>query len=192
MLRLFVGLGNPGKKYSNTRHNVGFNVLDRLAERYKININNIGFKGLYYKGHLFQKPVMLLKPQTYMNLSGLSVSQVVNMYKIPLDKLMVIYDDLDLPLGRIRIRLKGSAGGHNGMKSIIESIGNSKDFPRLRIGIGKSFDIEAKNHVLSRFSSDESVVIDKIINRCCDAVEQIIKTDDIVRAMNEFNAFESI
>ncbi len=192
MLRLFVGLGNPGSKYYNTRHNLGFLVLDRFSKRHNIDINNVGFKGLYYKGHLYGEPIMLLKPQTYMNLSGSSVCQAVNMYKLPLENMMVVYDDLDLPLGRIRIRLKGSAGGHNGMKSIIENLGNSMNFPRMRIGIGKQMDMEARTHVLSRFSKKEAVIADKVIDRCCDAIGQIIKTNDIIQAMNEYNAYENL
>ncbi|MFW5799192.1 MAG: aminoacyl-tRNA hydrolase [Spirochaetota bacterium] len=197
MLRLIVGLGNPGRKYINTRHNVGFDVIDRLSDNYNFKLNSTGFKGVYYKGQILDNPVMFLKPMTYMNLSGISVSQAVNMYKLPVDRLLVIYDDMDLPLGKLRIRSKGSSGGHNGMKSIMESLGNTKEIPRMRIGIGRTPDDDTPigntiNYVLSDFSKSESEIINKVIDKACIAIEELIKSDDIVKVMNEFNSNEIV
>ncbi len=191
MFKLFVGLGNPGRKYKNTRHNIGFDVIDRIAEIHNVKINSVGFQGLYYKGTILDEPLILLKPQTYMNLSGTSVSSVASMYKIPPENIMIIYDDMDLPLGRIRIRIKGSAGGHNGMKSIISSLGNNTNIPRMRIGIGKT-EHNTINYVLSKFSKEEKEKLADVINKATYAIEDIIKTKDIIRAMNEYNSDTSI
>jgi peptidyl-tRNA hydrolase, PTH1 family len=197
VLRLIVGLGNPGRKYINTRHNVGFDVIDRLSDNYNFKLNSTGFKGVYYKGQILNKPVMFLKPMTYMNLSGISVSQAVNMYKLPVDRLLVIYDDMDLPLGKLRIRSKGSSGGHNGLKSIMESLGNTKEIPRMRIGIGRTLDDDTPigntvSYVLSDFSNSESEIINKVIDKARIAIEELIKSDDIVKVMNEFNSNEIV
>ncbi len=185
-----MGLGNPGLKYNKTRHNIGFNILDRLAYKHDVKIGNVGFKGLYYKGKILDEKVILLKPQTYMNLSGESVSQVVNMYKIPIEDVYLIYDELDLPLGKIRIRQQGSAAGHNGVKSVIQHLGNKQNFPRLRVGIGNNKEQDTKARVLSKFSKEESKIIDKVIDECCEVLEDIIKYNDILRTMNEFNSHQ--
>ena len=146
---LIVGLGNPEEDYSKTRHNMGFNVVNKIANEYGIEINKKKFDGLVGEGIIENKKVMLLKPQTYMNLSGKSIIQVVNFYKIPEENLLVIYDDFDTEPGKIRIRKFGSAGSHNGMKSIIGLLKTEK-FPRIRIGIGKPQDknIDMITHVI--------------------------------------------
>ncbi|XP_023645983.1 peptidyl-tRNA hydrolase, chloroplastic isoform X1 [Capsella rubella] len=150
---LIVGLGNPGKKYQGTRHNVGFEMLDALADAEGISMSTVNFKALFGKGVIGNIPIMLAKPQTYMNLSGESVGQIVSFYKIPLKQVLVIYDDLDLPFGKLRLLPKGGHGGHNGMRSIIDRLKGSRDFPRLRIGdvlICLHFDIPV-SHCFFRF-----------------------------------------
>ncbi|MCQ2559897.1 MAG: aminoacyl-tRNA hydrolase, partial [Clostridia bacterium] len=149
---LIVGLGNPGSAYSLTRHNVGFRLIDILSREWQIEVKQNKFKGQYGIGQAEGQKVILLKPQTFMNLSGESVVPFLNWYQVPQENLIVIYDDLDLPLGKIRIRAKGSSGGHNGLKSIIAQLG-SQEFSRVRVGIGKSEQIETVNWVLSRFAS---------------------------------------
>ena len=136
-MKLIVGLGNPGKEYENTRHNCGFMAIDYLAQDLGVTINQAKFKGLYAKIKVEGEDVILLKPQTYMNLSGESVSEVMKFFKIDKEDVLVIYDDLDLPVGKIRIRANGSAGGHNGIKSLIAHL-NGQDFKRIRIGIDQS------------------------------------------------------
>lgn len=135
-MKLIVGLGNPGKEYENTRHNCGFMAIDYLAQDLGVTINQAKFKGLYAKIKVEGEDVILLKPQTYMNLSGESVSEVMKFFKIDKEDVLVIYDDLDLPVGKIRIRANGSAGGHNGIKSLIAHL-NGQDFKRIRIGIDR-------------------------------------------------------
>ncbi|PLX33823.1 MAG: aminoacyl-tRNA hydrolase, partial [Clostridiales bacterium] len=146
-MHIIVGLGNPGKKYAGTRHNAGFEVLDHFAEKHGIKINKIKFKGLLGEATLKGEKVLLLKPQTFMNLSGRSVREIAEFYKIEIDRLIVVYDDIDTPLGKIRIRKKGSAGTHNGMKDIIYNL-ITDEFPRIRIGIGSSGNKNLVGHVL--------------------------------------------
>ncbi|KAL8130260.1 hypothetical protein V2J09_019415 [Rumex salicifolius] len=134
---LIVGLGNPGKKYSGTRHNVGFEMVDTIAEAEGISISSVSYRALFGKGFIGNVPVILAKPQTYMNLSGESVSQIVSYYKIPLQQVLVIFDDMDLPFGKLRLLPKGGHGGQNGMRNIIDRFKGNRDFPRLRIGIGR-------------------------------------------------------
>ncbi len=172
---IIIGLGNPGEKYENTRHNVGFMVLDKLSKSWKRGPNY-----LYSDINIFGEKVRLVKPTTYMNLSG-------EVFKyLPHDDIIVVYDDLDLPLGRIRIRKNGSAGGHNGIKSIISFIG--QDFPRIRIGIGpKPQDIDAADYVLSNFSREEFEKLEKVIELTIEAIESII-SEGIDKAMNKYNS----
>nr|XP_008374729.2 peptidyl-tRNA hydrolase, chloroplastic-like [Malus domestica] len=134
---LIVGLGNPGKKYNSTRHNVGFEMVDAIAEAEGIPLSSVSFKALVGKGLIGDVPVIFAKPQTYMNKSGESVGSIVSYYKIPLKQVLVIFDDLDLPFGKLRMLPKGGHGGHNGMRSVIDHFKGSRDFPRLRIGIGR-------------------------------------------------------
>lgn len=183
---LIIGLGNPGSDYKNTRHNVGFDMIDLLSGKYNININRVKFKGMYGEGHIGSEKVILLKPNTYMNLSGESAAEAVNFYKIPKENVIVIYDDISLETGRLRIRLKGSAGGHNGMKSIINHFGTDS-FPRLKIGVGEP-EYDMISHVLGKFTTEEKEKIDKVYKASVEAVEKIIK-EGTVEAMNKFNGF---
>lgn len=183
---IVVGLGNPGKEYEHTRHNVGFDAIDYLAETQDIFLNKNKFEGVTGSGYLGENKLLLLKPQTYMNLSGASVARACNFYKIPLNtNLIVIYDDVDLPLGHIRIRKNGSAGGHNGMKSIISALAGDS-FIRIRMGVGAKKNDDMVSHVLGKFSGDERKVIDKSIELVSKAVLCMIeKNCDI--AMNRYN-----
>ena len=184
---LIVGLGNIGKEYDGTRHNIGFQAIDYISEKYNIEVNRIKFKGVYGDGLIDGKKVILLKPTTYMNLSGESIREVMNFYKISEDELIVLYDDISLPVGRLRIREKGSAGGHNGIKSIIANIGTEK-FPRVKIGIGQP-NHGLVNHVLGKFSSEENEILNKVIPACSDAVNEMIK-NSVKDSMNIYNGFK--
>ncbi|XP_042018206.1 peptidyl-tRNA hydrolase, mitochondrial-like isoform X2 [Salvia splendens] len=153
---LFVGLGNPGKRYSDTRHNVGFELIDYIAEAEGISTSSISFKSAFGKGFIGDVPVMLAKPQTFMNASGESVGALVSYHKIPLDQVLVMFDDMDLPFAKLRLLPKGGHGGHNGMRSIITHLKGSQDFPRLRIGIGRPpGKMDAANFVLRPFNRQE-------------------------------------
>ncbi len=186
-MKLVVGLGNPGLKYRHTRHNVGFDVVDILAKRHGEKVRSRINDALCGRIKLSGEDVLLVKPQTFMNASGRSVARFLKKEPVEIEDILVIYDDLDLPLGRIRIRPSGGAGGHRGMGSIIESIG-SKDFPRIRIGIEKRGN--AADHVLSRFSRDEKKVVPVALEQSADAVEHIVK-EGLDSAMNLFNRNES-
>ena len=184
---LIAGLGNPTRQYDHTRHNVGFDVIDALAEKYHISINEKKHKALLGKGVINGQKVILAKPQTYMNLSGESLVELVNYYKLdPESELIVIYDDISFSPGNLRIRESGSAGGHNGLKDIIGRLGTQK-FMRVKIGVGakpKGWDLA--DHVLGRFSSGDRKLVDEAIEFAADAVEKII-TDGPDAAMNEYN-----
>ena len=182
-----IGLGNPGKDYINTRHNVGFDTIDLLANRNNIRVNKIKFKSVYGEGSIGGKKTILLKPQTYMNNSGMAVLDLYNFYKLPIENIIVIVDDVDIEFGTIRIRQKGSAGSHNGLKSIIYHL-QSEDFPRIKIGIGEKREgQDLASFVLSKFGKDERIDIDSTIEKAALATEAIINYD-INRAMNEFNS----
>lgn len=172
---IVVGLGNPGKKYELTRHNVGFIAMDTLSGTKKIRIGDLKFKGLCGRGELSGESVLFLKPQTFMNLSGECVAEAAAFYKIPMEKVIVIYDDVSLPVGKIRIREKGSAGGHNGIKNIIERTGTDV-FPRIKVGVGAPPSSgELVNWVLGSFTEDEKKILSDSVDRACAAVEEIIK-----------------
>ncbi len=186
--QLIVGLGNPGIKYAQTRHNIGFDLLDSLAKRWQISFSDRKqFQGIYGEGiGRNNTKIRLLKPQTFMNLSGQSVRATIDWFKLPPESVLVVYDDLDLPLGKIRLRLSGSAGGHNGMKSIISHLGTQK-FPRVRIGIGKSAgEKDTISHVLGKFSETEKPVINEVIYLVNDAIEVSLK-QGMEQAMNLYN-----
>ncbi len=183
---LIVGLGNPGKQYEHTRHNVGFDCIDFISSRYNIPVNRTKFKGMYGEGFVENEKVILLKPLTYMNLSGESVKEIMDFYKINSENIIVIYDDVSLDVGRIRIRNKGSAGGHNGIKNIIYNL-NTDVFPRIKVGVGQPTE-ELVSFVLGKFSKDERENLNKIIQISSDAVEAIVK-DGINEAMNRYNGF---
>ena len=180
--RLLVGLGNPGREYSGTRHNVGFMVLDRLAAA-----SGATFRAdkKWQADAVLANGVWLLKPQTYMNLSGESVSALVRFYQIEPARVLVVLDDMALPLGRLRIRERGSHGGHNGLRSILEHLG-TQDVPRLRVGIGSSDPGEATGHVLGRFAVDERPLVEQSLDRAVEAV-RFAQENDLPSAMNKFN-----
>lgn len=182
---IIVGLGNPGRKYDGTRHNVGFEVVDRLSREHKITLDKIKFKALVGEGHIGSEKVILVKPQTFMNLSGESLMQIVNFYKLPLDKLIVVYDDIDTDFGKLRIRKKGSSGTHNGMRNIIYLL-NNDNFPRIRIGIGKPTRGDLRDFVLRRFDKAEAEIMDEVYDRAINAVSLIVE-GQVDNAMNRFN-----
>lgn len=187
---LIVGLGNPETKYDNTRHNIGFAVIDELAKAWQMPLKeNKRFQGLFSEGSApGGKKVRLLKPLTYMNRSGQSVRAVTDWYKISPQSILIVYDDMDLPVGRLRMRLTGSAGGHNGMKSIISHLG-SKDFSRLRIGIGKSDGKKATvNHVLGKFAPQETLAINEVLYTSIKAIELSLK-EGMEKSMSRYNGF---
>lgn len=183
---LIVGLGNPEEEYGKTRHNMGFNVINKLSNKYGIEVNKKKFEGLCGDAMIEGKKVMLLKPQTYMNLSGKSIVQVVNFYKIPLENIIVIYDDIDIEPGLIRIRKKGSSGSHNGMKSVIAELG-TEEFARVRVGIGKQkYEGDMINYVIGAVPEEEQKELEKGVEKAKEAVIEILKSG-IDIAMNKFN-----
>lgn len=183
---LIVGLGNPGKDYEDTRHNVGFRVLDELARRYGLAFGKTERKAQVASGTLKNKKVILAKPQTYMNLSGEAVRSLVDFYKVEVPNILIVADDLDIPLGTVRLRQSGSAGGQNGIKSVIQHLG-TQDFNRLRFGIGRPpGKMQAKDHVLSAFKGDDAILASQVIDRASDAVETWL-TDGIELAMTRHN-----
>ena len=187
--QLIIGLGNPGNKYAQTRHNVGFDLLDILAKRWQISLSDRKqFQGIYGEGFgSHNAKIRLLKPQTFMNLSGQSVRATIDWFKLPPESVLVVYDDLDLPLGKIRLRLSGSAGGHNGMKSIISHLG-TQNFPRVRIGIGKSAgEKDTISHVLGKFSAVETPIVSEVIYLVNDAIEMSLK-QGMEKAMSLYNS----
>ncbi|MEM6518592.1 MAG: aminoacyl-tRNA hydrolase [Cyanobacteria bacterium P01_C01_bin.70] len=191
-VRLIVGLGNPGGKYARTRHNVGFDVVEALAQRWQISLSSHRkFQGEFGEGMAIAgHKIALLKPTTYMNRSGQSVRAVVDWYKISAESVLVIYDDMALPLGKLRVRPSGSAGGHNGMKSIIAHLG-TQEFPRLRVGIGSvqragDRDRAVVAHVLGKFASDEAPIVNQALDWAIDATETLIK-EGTEATMSAFN-----
>lgn len=190
--QLIVGLGNPESKYDRTRHNIGFAALDSLSQEWQISlVKQRKFQGELGEGKILKnQKICLLKPLTYMNLSGQSIRAVIDWYKIPPASVLVIYDDMDLPLGRLRLRLSGSAGGHNGMKSIIAHLGTDK-FPRLRIGIGKPphahVDQKTVSFVLGKFTSQESQIIDPVMKLVLEALELSL-IEGVEKAMSLYNS----
>ena len=184
---LVVGLGNPGAKYENTRHNVGFMTADALAGRNGEPIRRVKYHALTSEAVIGGQSVLLMKPTTFMNLSGQAVSEAARCYKIPADHVLVISDDVDLPLGKLRIRKSGSAGGHNGLKHIIQLLGTDQ-FPRLKIGVGGKPhpDYNMADWVLGQFQGEDKKTIDDAVARAADAVECLL-ADGIDRAMNQYN-----
>ena len=183
--RLIVGLGNPGAQHSGNRHNVGFQVLDRLAEQYKLSFDRIEFQGLLARGVVEAEPVILLKPLSYMNQSGRVVKPVLSRFKVRLKDLLLIYDDLDLPLGKIRIRASGGSAGPRGMDSLIASLGEDT-FARTRIGIGRPSGAPPEQYVLQDFSLEESITMETAYEKAIAAVVCFI-TEGIGETMNKYN-----
>jgi len=184
---IIVGLGNPKTEYKNTRHNVGFDVIDALADKYGIKMDQKKHRAVCGKGIIEGQKVILAQPQTFMNLSGLSVMDLVNFYKAdPKTELIIIYDDIDLSLGQIRIRKQGTAGGHNGMKSVIGAV-NTTEFTRIRMGVGaKPKDFDLADYVLGHFTNAERKVVDEAVGMAVDAIS-ITLTDGPDKAMNLYN-----
>jgi len=182
-MKLVVGLGNPGKKYQNTKHNIGFMCLDFYAKNNKVSFkkeNKFGGESLKI-GNL-----VLLKPHTFMNLSGESIQKVMQFYDVQLENVLIIYDDLSLPLGKIRLREKGSAGGHNGIKSVIQHL-HTEEFKRVKVGIDSNPLIETKNYVLSKFSKSELKEIDQSINLVSNIIDDFKSDKEFVNIMNNYN-----
>lgn len=185
-MKIIVGLGNPEKKYEGTRHNVGFATLDRLAETYQIAVDTKKFQGLIGKGVIGGEKVILVKPLTYMNLSGNCVREVAEYFRVEAGDILVIFDDISLIPGQIRIRPKGSAGGHNGIKSIIANLG-SQEFPRIKCGVGeKPKGSDLADWVLGHFNNEDKRLVDEAMDRAVKAVECIL-TEGVDAAMNRYN-----
>ncbi len=188
-MKIVVGLGNPGLKYEFTRHNIGFRIVDSLARNIEIEFKKVkSYYSLISRGMINNHKVMLVKPQTFMNLSGRAVSKVVSYYKIPLQDLLIVYDDLNLELGQIRIRKKGSAGGHKGIESIMQYF-YSEEIPRLRIGIGNplvNFNFNCVSYVLSNFNNDKKDKIGEVIKLSTEAIKIVIEYG-FEKAMRKYN-----
>lgn len=183
---LIVGLGNPEEEYGGTRHNMGFNTINKLAKQYEIQVTKNKFKGLYGSGIIEEEKVILLKPQTFMNLSGESIKEIIQFYKIEIDQLIVIYDDIDIEPGTIKVRKAGGAGTHNGMKSVVKEL-NTQNFKRIRVGIGMPENKENMiEYVIGAISDEDKEKLDKGTDLAKDAIVEIIKSG-IDMAMNKFN-----
>lgn len=183
---IVVGLGNPGKNYEYTRHNVGFLAIDKLAEKFNVSVKKIKFKGLYEEIRIKNEKVILLKPQTYMNNSGESVRELMNFYKVEPENVIVIVDDIDIAPFTLKIKKSGSAGTHNGLKSIIYQIQSDK-FPRVKIGVGNNeHKIDLADYVLGGFSKSDGPKIEEAIEKAADSVVEIIE-NGVESAMNKFN-----
>ena len=183
---LIAGLGNPGKEYENTRHNAGFLVLDTLAQKLRADLSERKHRALCGKAVIGGQKVILLKPQTYMNSSGESIRAAADYYKVPPEDILVVYDDISLAPGQLRIRAKGSAGGHNGIKSIIAHLG-TQEFPRVKVGIGeKPPRMDLADYVLGHFSSGEKKIMEEAAKEAADAICEIVNVG-IEQAMNDHN-----
>ena len=184
-MKIIIGLGNPGRQYQGTRHNVGYMTLDLLGKRHGIPVRSRRLRALVGQGQIDGRQVILAKPLTFMNLSGQAVSALVRNYRVTPEDIIVISDDVNLDLGRLRIRARGSAGGHKGLKSIIHDLG-SEDFPRVRIGVGAP-ERDMVDYVLSRFKRSELPAVREVVERAASAVEMVLQ-EGIDQAMNVFNA----
>ncbi len=184
---IIAGLGNPGRNYTGTRHNIGFETADALASKFDIKFSKTKFKADIGEGIIGGEKVILAKPQTFMNLSGESIRPLRDWYKVPDENIIIIYDDISLPLGKLRLRAKGSAGGHNGMKSIIYQLGTDL-FPRLKIGVGapQNENIDLADFVLGKFSKEETKILTESVIKATEAVESII-TRGVSETMSRFN-----
>ncbi|MFY3791154.1 aminoacyl-tRNA hydrolase [Ureibacillus sp. MALMAid1270] len=185
-MKLIVGLGNPGKQYEHTRHNIGFECIDELSKKWDAPLNQLKFNGMYTTIHRPEGKVILLKPLTYMNLSGESVRPIMDYFDIDLENLIVIYDDLDLEVGKLRLRQKGSAGGHNGIKSLIQHLG-TQEFNRIRVGISRPpAGMKVADYVLSKFTKEEDPIIEDAVKTTVEAVETAL-SKKFLDVMNQFN-----
>ncbi len=186
-MKLLVGLGNPGDKYLATRHNIGFQVAEHIALRHRISVKKKGYQGIYGVGKVATHEATLLMPQTFMNCSGSSVNSAYRSLGIDPGDLVVIYDDLDLPFGRLRVKTGGGHGGHNGLRDIISALG-CKDFVRLRVGIGRPEHGDVTRHVLSRFSTNEKKLLPQLLDVSAEATEKVLLSGT-TEAMNLFNSY---
>ena len=183
---IIAGLGNPTREYEKTRHNVGFDTIDVLADKLNTSVDEKKFKGLYGRGIIAGEKVILLKPQTFMNLSGESVREAADVYKVDPEHIIVIYDDISLDVGQLRIRKKGSAGGHNGIKNIIAHLG-TQEFPRIKVGVGdKPKGMDLADYVLGHFSKEDQAKMDEAFKDAADAAEMILDKG-MDAAMNHYN-----
>ena len=183
---LIVGLGNPEPEYSKTRHNMGFDVVNQIADKYQIELTRTKFNGIYGSGEIEKQKVILLKPQTFMNLSGECIKPFVDFYKIPLKNVLEIYDDMDISIGSIKLRKKGGPGTHNGAKSVVHELA-SEEFPRIRVGIGKPIDeYDAIDYVIGKIDEETYSKLEEGIKKGAQAVTEFIK-NGIDTAMNKFN-----
>lgn len=186
-MKVIVGLGNPGRQYADTRHNVGFMTIDKISEQWNIPVQQNKFKALIGEGMVDGQRVILVKPQTYMNLSGESVGELVRFYKLDVADILIIYDDLDLPVGKVRLREKGSAGGHNGIKSLIAHLG-TQEFKRIKIGIARPRPGQSvSNYVLEPFSTTDLPAIQQAITHAAEASREWLKQSFLL-VMNKYNA----
>lgn len=184
-MKLIIGLGNPGKKYESTRHNMGFMAIDLLSDQAQIDVDKEVFHGLMGRGKIFDEDVILFKPMTFMNLSGTAVQEVVHYFKIALEDIVVIYDDMALPVGTIRLRKEGSSGGHKGMQNIIDCL-STQEIKRIRIGIGEPGEWDTIDYVLSKPLKEEMPLIEESIANAVRALKEALKSD-FDRAMNKYN-----
>ena len=187
-MKMIVGLGNPGLEYENTRHNIGFMVIDDYAKKYNISNFKEKFNGLYVKVFRENDSFILLKPLSFMNLSGTVIRKYADFYKIKPEDILIIQDDLDLPIGKIKIKYKGSSGGHNGIKNIIENL-NTEVFPRFKIGISKSNDVSYRDYVLGKLTKEDARIIEKIISFSPNIIDEFL-TSDIEKVMSKYNGAE--
>jgi PTH1 family peptidyl-tRNA hydrolase len=185
-MKMIVGLGNPGRKYENTKHNIGFMLIDRLCEKYNVTLDKHHFEAAFGSFKYEGETVFLVKPLTFMNDSGRAVGPLMSYYQVDMDDLLVIQDDMDLTMGRLRLRAKGSAGGHNGLKSIIASTG-SQTFKRIKIGIQHPQKSTVVNWVLTGFDKDAAPVIEKTLDDASEAIDDWLVNDDFMNTMNKFN-----
>lgn len=185
---LLVGLGNPDKKYENTRHNAGFMAIDNIANKLNVNVDRVKFKALTAKVNIDGKDCLLMKPITYMNLSGESVVEAMNFFKVPIENVIVFYDDISLEPGFVRLRRKGSHGGHNGIKNIIALTGKN-NFPRVKIGVGKKPhpDYDLADWVLSKFTDNDKKELNKVLDNCLE-ISTLLVNNNMDKAMNKFNS----
>lgn len=183
-MKLIVGLGNPGMEYRNTRHNVGFMVINQLLKKYDLHLHEVG-NYRYVKTNIDGETVYFMEPLTFMNLSGIAVREMASYYKIPVDDILIIHDDLDLPLGTYRIKQKGSSGGHNGLKSIEENL-HTQEYKRIKIGISNNKNIDTKDYVLGKFSKEEQEVLEKEILEVVEIVEYYLR-EPFSKVMEKYN-----
>ena len=184
-VRLIAGLGNPGPEYHETRHNAGFMVLDRLADSAGIPVTRRSFSGFCGEGRWHGNRLFLLKPQTYMNLSGRSIAEALRYYKLPLEHLIVIHDELDIPFGQVKVKEGGGHGGHNGLRSLMTELG-SGDFLRVRVGIGRPLKGDPVKYVLAPFSKDETTVLPRVVDGVCDLLGLLLR-EGVPKTMSLYN-----